>query len=625
MRDQNIRFLNKENLKLYESLKGEYKIYAWQLLNALFTHCKPRNAINRSLYDAFSMLYEAQTTGRPFSEIVPDPRAWIKETVLCFPAKKMSRRTLISLIAATAIVLLTAILTATLTPIQLDEPDLSFDDARMTLSWQQVPHAESYQISVDGETIATTDKNSFTLPETYNNHRTLYFSVTALGEGRYQPTVGTHFYKKTESLYEDFDIEDLFGEGCETEISFPSGLYEEISLTIKPSYDLHPYNLCIVMEGDILSFTDSDWNPIDTSKVCILQSKNSYYLTMKSVAAKDADKVSVRIRLLNPLSFAASENPILPAGETLFIIDEDANAPSFGAPYVPASDRAWCTTQTAEHFLFTYENNLSLAVETKQNTFYLGIEQDFNSPPTFLIAHNQAYKDTLFLPRESLVTVSEGDSVTLTLPVGWTTFYVEDVYKPIPPYYMAFCYFLLWQYRPYDSSTTIRASYLYDEGSYFTYTDSLTPFRSFSNNENTFCFLYEIATWTPYNLYAHRFYSVYCDKPTEFSYEIFIPYYIPKFTETDLENGEIVLSPGINYISWDLTADSEAAIQLSSDTQYFYVADSSSWGDGKGTENNKIDYNNYFIISNGETWESIIIINPYEEPLTLKLSLYRKA
>lgn len=210
--------------------------------------------------------------------------------MLCFPAKTMSRRTLISLIAAAAIVLLTAILTATLIPIQLDAPDLSFDDARMTLSWQQVPHAESYQISVDGETIATTDETSFTLPETYNDHRTLYFTVTALGEGRYQPTVGTHFYKKTEILYEDFDIEDLFGEGYEAEISFPSGQYKKISLTIKPSYDLHPYNLCIVMEGDILSFTDSNWNPIDTSKVCVLQSKNSYSLTMPSVAAQGADQ-----------------------------------------------------------------------------------------------------------------------------------------------------------------------------------------------------------------------------------------------------------------------------------------------------------------------------------------------
>ena len=69
MRDKNTYLLNKENQALYAGLKGEYKIYAWQLLNALFVRCKPQSAINASLSDIFSMLSEAQAAGQPFSQL----------------------------------------------------------------------------------------------------------------------------------------------------------------------------------------------------------------------------------------------------------------------------------------------------------------------------------------------------------------------------------------------------------------------------------------------------------------------------------------------------------------------------------------------------------------------------
>ncbi len=112
MRDKNTYLLNKENQALYAGLKGEYKIYAWQLLNALFVRCKPQSAINASLSDIFSMLSEAQAAGQSFSQIIPDPRTSIRETVLCFPQRKMRRRTVVALIAAAALLLIAAVLAA---------------------------------------------------------------------------------------------------------------------------------------------------------------------------------------------------------------------------------------------------------------------------------------------------------------------------------------------------------------------------------------------------------------------------------------------------------------------------------------------------------------------------------
>ena len=90
--------LNKSNRKLYRSLRGEYKRYARRLKNFLFDRRCGTDAINESLCDIFTMLAESQKNGRVFSDVIPDPEASIRETALCFPARRMRRRPLTVLV-----------------------------------------------------------------------------------------------------------------------------------------------------------------------------------------------------------------------------------------------------------------------------------------------------------------------------------------------------------------------------------------------------------------------------------------------------------------------------------------------------------------------------------------------
>ena len=90
--------LNKSNRKLYRSLRGEYKRYARRLKDTLFDCCRGKDAVNDSLSDVFTMLSEAQSAHRAFADVIPDPHASIRETALCFPARRMRRRPLTVLV-----------------------------------------------------------------------------------------------------------------------------------------------------------------------------------------------------------------------------------------------------------------------------------------------------------------------------------------------------------------------------------------------------------------------------------------------------------------------------------------------------------------------------------------------
>ena len=83
--------LNRQNRKLFKSLIGDYKKFARRLKNELFERCQGNEGINESLWEIFSMLAAAQGEMRRFDEVIPDPEGFIKETALCFPAKRSRR------------------------------------------------------------------------------------------------------------------------------------------------------------------------------------------------------------------------------------------------------------------------------------------------------------------------------------------------------------------------------------------------------------------------------------------------------------------------------------------------------------------------------------------------------
>ena len=97
--------LNKTNRKLYRSLRGEYKQYARRMKGTLFDCCRGKAAVNDSLSDVFTMLAEAQNAHRAFADVIPDPQASIRETALCFPARRMRRNITSALLLSAALVL----------------------------------------------------------------------------------------------------------------------------------------------------------------------------------------------------------------------------------------------------------------------------------------------------------------------------------------------------------------------------------------------------------------------------------------------------------------------------------------------------------------------------------------
>lgn len=596
MKDKNVYQLDRENQKLYDSLKGDYKIYAWQLLNALFSGCRPRRAINASLSDIFAMLADAQHEGRPFPQVIPDPRASIRETVACFPAKKIRRGTLTALICAAVLLLLAAILAATLTPIRLAQPVVSFDEEHLQLSWQAVPHAQGYEVYADDEFLGSTQETQFSLPVEYAQRQTIYFSVTATGKGRWRAAAGTHFYKR-ELPDARLDADDLFAASPVAQITYPSGVYEHIERTLYFSY-----NVCVVVKGDVLSLAEAGQSPIELDKICVLKAGTPYILSLLPQTDRYDNLVTAFIRLVDPLTFAASENPVLPAGNTLFCSSAWGNDDS----------AAWSAAQSAESFMFSYHTEFPRPQpEAQAPTFCMSITNSEQTPNAFWVAYNQSGTNAPFAPQEQVISLALGEKGAATLPAGWTSFSVRvpedadarhdaffvvtipfDPSSPEPVFYM---------------STGNRKNETYTPQHYWTspfsrptYTSRLCSYRLGSG---------EIYLFT-----------IYLPAATEATYEIFHTKNVPALTEEDLQAGTITLAPGLNYIIWDISSPSGSLVIRMRDSitdqtiRSWYVLEDNTKFNFEGA----LHTYDYTVPS----YDGIYFFNPYDVPITLNLIPY---
>ena len=433
--------LDKRNQKLYKSLRGEYRKYARQLKNTLFNCCQGSDAVNESLTDVFSMLAEAQGEGRPFEEIIPDPAASIRETALCFPARKTRLHTVVILILAALLVIVagTAVGLELTRPVRLDAPSPQFDASNFTVYWQPVEHATEYEVSVNSTFLGSTEGTAYALDEDdYANMDELRITVTARAGGRYLGGSGTTVYQRTmPSVRRVLTLSELFTNGYNSEFTFPAGVYESIVLQVRPDI-----NLCIRFYGPSLRalrtgsiYTDErDWGePIDTDSYLILNAGISYVIEIEPDSAVYSDEtVTVGIELINLLSYAKSYSPVLPDGITLFAKDGGGIDPSHGLPDV-SSDPDWNTAFTAEGFRFAYVDSLESVDSLAQydqaiwmNSFVLDHTDAGYLRTAFWLVDNTQNDTAHFAAKKRIETVSVPDSasdpVTVSAAPGWTTY-----------------------------------------------------------------------------------------------------------------------------------------------------------------------------------------------------------
>ena len=608
MKDKNVNQLNRENQKLYASLKGEYKIYAWQLLNALFVHCKPKSAINDSLSDIFSMLADAQNGGCPFMQIIPDPRTSIRETVLCFPQKRIRRRMLAALISAAALVLLAGILAATLTPVPLDEPIIRFDDSELTLSWQEVPHAQGYEVYADDELIGTTRETQFSLPVEYAQRQTIYFSVTATGEGRWRDTSGTHFYKTEEKeLTLELTLSDLYGENRvweEGSVLLPANTFSSITVTLTPFY-----SLCVVPEGDILRIIDERGAAVPKDGICILQAETAYSFTI--VPVSDRKQVGMKLGMLNPLSFATTQFPSLPQGTTIFSPLPEAAAPEYGAQAVEDNSRTWLATHSAQGFTFGCLPDWQVPSDSLfdyQPDFYstfcmLGELGTSNQGQCYWLVTNTTNREQKFAPEEVITPIALAKGQEMNFEKGWSTFILHPQHKPE--------WFYLWYDYVFTMTVTDNLSHIDcimfctphndDEQYYLVLPDNQTGFQG-----NINMFLSVLSQKVPYliTIYWTKSVSAVCSYFTMADDDV--------VTEEILAQGEITLPPGLTLLSYENNGD--MILGLSSE-RWFY-AFRPPMTTYELDIHTLTDYRSFF------TDGKLFVINPYREPLTFNLTPY---
>ena len=430
--------LDKRNQKLYKSLRGEYRKYARQLKNTLFNCCQGSDAVNESLTDVFSMLAEAQGEGRPFEEIIPDPAASIRETALCFPARRTRLHTVVILILAALLVIVagTAVGLELTRPIRLDVPSPQFDAANFTVYWQPVEHATEYEVSVNSTFLGSTEGTAYALDEDdYANMDELHITVTARAGGRYLGGSGTTVYQRTmPSVRRVLTLEELFPNEYNSEFTFPAGVYESIVLQLRPEINLcvkfYGPSLRALRRGSIYS-DERDWGePMDTDSYLILNAGVSYVI---EIEPDDYDPtVGFTIELINLLSYAKSYYPYLPQGITLFAKDGGGVDPSHGLPDV-SYDPDWNTAFTAEGFRFAYVNSLEHVDSLTQydqaiwmDSFVMDHTDAGYLRTAFWLVHNTQDESAHFSAKKRIETVSVPDSasdpVTVSAAPGWTTY-----------------------------------------------------------------------------------------------------------------------------------------------------------------------------------------------------------
>lgn len=156
--------LNRENKAVLKSLNGEYKKFAKRLAFAVFARCEGNKAINENLAEMFAMLQNAQEQGKPFEAAIPDAEATIRETLLCFPPKRIWRLALILVFSALFVISAAVgggVLYKKLTPDKPEEPqywlggiyEVRYDALSDIIEWSPLNYVSYYVVSVtDPET-----------------------------------------------------------------------------------------------------------------------------------------------------------------------------------------------------------------------------------------------------------------------------------------------------------------------------------------------------------------------------------------------------------------------------------------------------------------------------------------
>ena len=586
--------LDKRNQKLYKSLRGDYRKYARQLKATLLDCCKGKDEINETLGDVFSMLAEAQGAGRDFADVIPDPAASIRETALCFPARKTRLHTVVILILAALLVIVasTAVGLELTRPVRLDAPSPQFDASNFTVYWQPVEHATEYEVSVNSTFLGSTEGTAYALDEDdYANMDELRITVTARAGGRYLGGSGTTVYQRTmPSVRRVLTLSELFTNGFSSEFTYPAGVYESIVLQLRPEINLcvkfYGPSLRALRRGSIYS-DERDWGePMDTDSYLILNAGVSYVI---EIEPDDYDPtVGFEIRLMNLLSYAKSYYPYLSKGITLFTRERIGIDPYHGLPDV-SSDPDWNTAFTAEGFRFACIRSLADLDQAEwMDSFVMDHTDSGYDRIAFWLVDNTQGESAHFSAKNRIETVSVSDRVTVSAAPGWTTynFLVTNLSLPID-------YLLLYRH----GTDSLFFSHARTDGSWPLEFSSTSTHQSLEAyvmllDNGTYPTTVTLSAYNPNN------------EAVEFICETL---HTVKVTEELLEQGStITLQPGITRIE-NIT---HFLIRIRSNDQFF-------------ASDHLFPFpKTYYYMREFSFTTSTNVLNPYDEPIELTLTPY---
>lgn len=586
--------LDKRNQKLYKSLRGEYRRYARQLKATLLDCCKGKDEINETLGDVFSMLAEAQGAGRDFADVIPDPAASIRETALCFPARKTRLHTVVILILAALLVIVagTAVGLELTRPVRLDAPSPQFDASNFTVYWQPVEHATEYEVSVNSTFLGSTEGTAYALDEDdYANMDELRITVTARAGGRYLGGSGTTVYQRTmPSVRRVLTLSELFTNGFSSEFTYPAGVYESIVLQLRSEINLcvkfYGPSLRALRRGSIYS-DERDWGePMDTDSYLILNAGVSYVI---EIEPDDYDPtVGFEIRLMNLLSYAKSYYPYLSKGITLFTRERIGIDPYHGLPDV-SSDPDWNTAFTAEGFRFACIRSLADLDQAEwMDSFVMDHTDSGYDRIAFWLVDNTQGESAHFSAKNRIETVSVSDRVTVSAAPGWTTynFLVTNLSLPID-------YLLLYRH----GTDSLFFSHARTDGSWPLEFSSTSTHQSLEAyvmllDNGTYPTTVTLSAYNPNN------------EAVEFICETL---HTVRVTEELLEQGStITLQPGITRIE-NIT---HFLIRIRSNDQFF-------------ASDHLFPFpKTYYYMREFSFTTSTNVLNPYDEPIELTLTPY---
>ena len=588
--------LNKTNRKLYRLLRGEYKRYARRLKNTLFDCCCGKDAVNDSLSDVFIMLAEAQSAHRAFTDVIPDFHAGIRETVLCFPARRIRRNTAVILCLCAALILLagSAVAIELSGDVWLSQPVPYYDAKQNIVYWQPVEHAREYEIRVNGSEVGTTCETIFRLedhmPEGYDDMPEGYIviQVTATAGGRYRESSGVVDYhpivQEEHSVNRSFSLAQLFPNGGTATFAYPAGIYENIRIEITPEVNAYVKTEGTVIglyEGSLETDTEELGQPLAANEYVLLRAGTDYLLLLDP--QPDYTDVEARVRLADPLAIAGEGAPV-PDGLTLFATEEP--------------DREENIAMTADGFRFAY----------MEYVIDLGSPSELQWMDSFYPQHLGGYYGNRFwlvdnLAQERPLVLTDrlqeidvlAERKTLSIPSGWSTYRFLIAREQLDDHFRNWGYFMLYKStkdalelrRP----TAEKVEFHVSHGSL-----AACDFIFYPGLSETDPFEFIISAFNP------------SEDAVQIAYEI-----MPEvdITQEILMQGTLTLQPGITYVENETAALIMArAEQEFSAHEYTFL---------------RLDSYNLIAAQYFPFEQYAYFFNPHDEPLTLKLTAYYPA